>query len=495
MQKDESYLLQKYWKILKLIRKITIHKKNTVMSQKNINNISEVQAQFDGKKYYMPSFYRINLGVLADFMDVPNIPFGSYSAFFHEYIHYLQDVTTMYGMMVLGTTTYYIRDVASRFSMKNCTFDVPQHLTQGRSDYGLLNANLRNIYKGSSINPMRKDVDILEYKIENVQLDSKEIERVLVTCIDNTTGESFTFYLGGNILCEGMAYMVQRKCYDDVYIQNGVSPLKLSDYPYLINFDLASLIYPEISDQWELLVGIADISLLTYNAGLTYVRLLEHLRDSHFFERYNKTNMYSIFDDLYNEGHKFINWHLSRFKKVQDYSYNEMREYFKMPIATEINDWISRIWAKAYELREKAPHYIIDLMLANEGDVRSNKIFCEILLGMGTPLVINGDDEGTVIPPQGFTPSPDFMPGLMWAVDEIGRIFDGRPEAVPCQLYDYCKKSAVSHTSQNPHLSRTKVDDRCLTSPWSRSQDDNALCPVAAIWKHWGLKNCQPKWK
>ena len=465
------------------------------MSQKNINNISEVQAQFDGKKYYMPSFYRINLGVLADFMDVPNIPFGSYSAFFHEYIHYLQDVTTMYGMMVLGTTTYYIRDVASRFSMKNCTFDVPQHLTQGRSDYGLLNANLRNIYKGSSINPMRKDVDILEYKIENVQLDSKEIERVLVTCIDNTTGESFTFYLGGNILCEGMAYMVQRKCYDDVYIQNGVSPLKLSDYPYLINFDLASLIYPEISDQWELLVGIADISLLTYNAGLTYVRLLEHLRDSHFFERYNKTNMYSIFDDLYNEGHKFINWHLSRFKKVQDYSYNEMREYFKMPIATEINDWISRIWAKAYELREKAPHYIIDLMLANEGDVRSNKIFCEILLGMGTPLVINGDDEGTVIPPQGFTPSPDFMPGLMWAVDEIGRIFDGRPEAVPCQLYDYCKKSAVSHTSQNPHLSRTKVDDRCLTSPWSRSQDDNALCPVAAIWKHWGLKNCQPKWK
>mgnify|MGYP003400652452 FL=1 len=166
-----------------------------------------------------------------------------------------------------------------------------------------------------------------------------------------------------------------------------------------------------------------------------------------------------------------------------------------MPIATEINDWISRIWAKAYELREIAPHYIIDLILANKGDVRSNKIFCEILLGMGTPLVINGDDEGTVIPPQGFTPSPDFMPGLMWAVDEIGRIFDGRPDAVPCQLYDYCKKSAVSHTSKNPNLSSTKVDDRCLTSPWSRSQDVNALCPVAAIWKHWGLKNCQPKWK
>ena len=120
-------------------------------------------------------------------------------------------------------------------------------------------------------------------------------------------------------------------------------------------------------------------------------------------------------------------------------------------------------------------------MLANNGDVRDNKIFSAILLGMGTPLVINGDDEGTVIPPEGFKQSDDFMPGLMWAVDEIGRIFDGRPEAVPCQLYDYCRKSAESHTSKNPSLSITKVDDRCVTSPWSRSQDDNALCPVAAI--------------
>lgn len=383
--------------------------------------------------------------------------------------------------MVLGTTTYYIRDVASRFSKKTCTFDIPQHLTTGRNDYGLLNADLRNIYKGSSINPMRKDVDTLKYDIQKVQIGGKEIERVLVSCKDNTTGENFKFNFGGNILCEGMTYTVQRKCYDEVYIQNGESPLKLSDYPYLINFGLASLIYPEIADKVELLVGIADISLLTYNAGLTYVRLLEHLRDIHFLERYDGSNMLSIFDGLYDEGHKFVNWDISRFKHVQDYSFNEMQDYFKMLIAKEVNDWISRIWAKAYQLREIAPHYIIDLMLANNGDVRDNKIFSAILLGMGTPLVINGDDEGTVIPPEGFKQSDDFMPGLMWAVDEIGRIFDGRPEAVPCQLYDYCRKSAESHTSKNPSLSITKVDDRCVTSPWSRSQDDNALCPVAAI--------------
>lgn len=466
------------------------------MDKQDNDHINEVQRIFDGKKYYMPSFYRINLGVLADFMDVTNIPFEFYSAFFHEYIHFLQDVTTMYGMMVVGTTTYYIRDVASRHSLKNERFDVPQKLTEGKGDYGLLNANLRKKYKGSSINPMRKDVDILKYEVKNVCPESPQLETVIVTCKDNTTGKIFDFEFGGNILTEGMAYIVQRTCYDKVYADNLCDPLVLSDYPYMINVGLAYEIYPEIVAYMELLAGVADISLLTYNAGTTYVKLLEHLRDIKFLEHHNEENMVNIFDDLYDEGHRYINWDINNFKAVQDYTYNELMEYFKMPIAQELNDWIKRMWEKAYELRSIAPHYIIDLMLSDRGkDVRENRVFSTIYRGLGTPLIINGDDEGTIVPPEGFKPSDDFMPGILWAVDEIGRIFDGHPLAVPCQLYEYCKRSSKNHESENPYLSQTKVDERCKREPWARSQDDNALCPVAAIWRNWGLRNCVPNWK
>lgn len=151
----------------------------------------------------MPSFYRINLGVLADFMDIPNITFSSFSAFFHEYIHFFQDVTTMYGIMALGTTTYYIRDVTSRLTNRKCTFDVLQCLSKGEADYGLLNANLRNIYKGSQIIPIRKDV-YFRYEIKSELIEKQTVERVLVTSHDNLSGEEFSFYFGGSILCEGI---------------------------------------------------------------------------------------------------------------------------------------------------------------------------------------------------------------------------------------------------------------------------------------------------
>ena len=75
---------------------------------------AEIQEAFDGRNYYIPSFFRIKLGVFANFMDVPNIPYGSFAVFFHEYVHYLQDVTTLYGLMNLSVTTYFVRSVAHK---------------------------------------------------------------------------------------------------------------------------------------------------------------------------------------------------------------------------------------------------------------------------------------------------------------------------------------------------------------------------------------------
>ncbi|MBP7359633.1 MAG: hypothetical protein KA955_09920 [Prevotella sp.] len=460
----------------------------------NANSIGQIQEQHDHNKYYVPSFFRINLGHIADFADISNIPFGVFSAFLHEYVHFLQDITTLYGLMVLGNTTYYIRDVASRLSGKKGGFTVPKKLSNSRRDFGYSNSILEKLYKGELIKPMRNNVKILSYEIKHCSIDYPKLESVVVNCRDNTE-EPFSFLFGGNILTEGMAYMIQRLCYDSVYVKEGVPLLDLSDYPYMIDYYIANTIYPELAVYKELIIGIADISLLTYNPGLTFVRFMEKLRDEKFLEKYTEENMHLIIDDLYDKGHKFVNWSLDRFKQVQDNTFAQMTEYFKMPIASELNDWVQKMWNQAFKLRELAPHYILDLILANNGDVRTNQIFISIYRGIGTPLIINGDNEGFISPPQGFAPSADFMPGFMWAVDEISRIFSKQEIAVPCQLYDYCNQSSRDHETTNPYLRQTKTDDRCKQNPWIRALDDNALCPVAAIWRHWNLKDCYPEWQ
>lgn len=68
-----------------------------------------------------------------------SIPFGAYSLFFHEYIHYIQDITTIYGLMNLDIIAYYIQDVASRIGKEgNMEFKIPQDL-EPREDYGVSN--------------------------------------------------------------------------------------------------------------------------------------------------------------------------------------------------------------------------------------------------------------------------------------------------------------------------------------------------------------------
>jgi hypothetical protein len=466
---------------------------NRIM-ESNANSIGQIQEQHDHHKYYVPSFFRINLGHLADFGDISNIPFGVFSAFLHEYVHFLQDITTLYGLMVLGNTTYYIRDVASRLSGKKGGFTVPKELSNSRRDFGYRNSILEKLYKGELIKPMRKNIKILSYEIKHNSTDYPDLESVVVNCIDDTETKPFSFLFGGNILTEGMAYMIQSLCYDSVYVKEGVPLLDLSDYPYMIDYDIAKIIYPELAAYKELIIGVADISLLTYNPGLTFVRFMEKLRDEKFLGKYSKENILLIIDDLYDKGHTFVSWSLNRFKKVQDNTFAQMTEYFKMPIALELNDWVQKMWKQAFILRKLTPHYILDLILANNGDVRTNPIFVSIYRLIGTPLIINGDNEGFISPPKDFVPSADFMPEFMWAVDEISRIFSKQKIAVPCQLYDFCNQSSRNFETTNPHLRQTKTDDRCEQSPWIRALDDNALCPVAAIWRHWNLKDCYPEW-
>lgn len=450
--------------------------------------ILNLQEVYDGKNHYMPSFFRIKLGVMADFMDVANIPFGSFAAFFHEYVHYLQDVTTLYGLMNLGNVVYYVRDAAARVGqMPKGEYDVPIELDPDKGDAGYQNFILRKFYNGSSINPKHKEVSLLDYDVKKTQVNGSEIETVVLFCISKETGEEFAADFGGNVLTEGMAFMAECWCNNKMYEENGLEYPYPSEYPYMINWLVAKRIYPELAKEVVMMVALADLSLLTFNCGLTYVRLLEHLRDIQFMQSVTKDNYLESIDRLYEIGHAFINWDMRRFKDIQKQVLDEVKYYFRMPIASELNDWIKRVWEKAYELRQKAPHYMTDIMFCNEGNVRSNRVFCAVYLGLGTPLIINGDDEGAIVPPQGFVPSENFMPGLYWAIEEIARILSGSSKALPCQLKDYCIRSNQEEGHSLP------VDGRCDDGPWLHSNDMDGLCPVGAIWKHWSLQNHWPK--
>ena len=77
------------------------------------------------------------------------IPEGAMGLYYHEYIHFIQDISTIYGLMNISTITYYIQACASSIhkDKNNKKFKVPIILDEiidksNLDDKGLLNLGL-----------------------------------------------------------------------------------------------------------------------------------------------------------------------------------------------------------------------------------------------------------------------------------------------------------------------------------------------------------------
>lgn len=431
------------------------------------------------QSYYMPSFFRIKVGVYDDFTNMLSIPYGAYSLFFHEYIHFIQDVTTIYGLMNLHTITYYIQDVAIRVGKdSNLEFKVPQQLEYRPGDYGFSNFELRPVYMGSPINPKHKKIEILDY--QKIPYPNKEgflTDIIKVTYKNLLIGKTDIFYLGGNHVCEGMAYLCESYVYKPLFEKDGYDYPGADDYPYNVCKLLAKKIYPEFSESDILLVAACDIALMTYHPGLSFVRLLEHLKDIDFLSD-NFSKMLEVIGKLYTDGSAFLKGSHADFSTIQDLVKESVQKNFKCAEFEGNNKWIDVLFQRANILRTNVPQFITDILLFGQGkDVRKNQFFGYVLGMLGTPLIINEEDFGAISLPIHFS-DPTFMPGFFWAINQVLRVFADN-KGIPCELKEHCKRSAAI----DPDI---KVDVRCDTAPWSRCYDKR-LCPFAVIWRHWNL--------
>ncbi|WP_416421151.1 hypothetical protein [Phocaeicola vulgatus] len=435
--------------------------------------------------YYMPSFFRIKVGTYDDFTDMLSIPFGAYSLFFHEYIHYIQDITTIYGLMNLDIIAYYIQDVASRIGKEgNMEFKIPQDL-EPREDYGVSNFLLKKIYMGTPINPKHKNIRIDSYQKRLYEDKDKEISIYIIEVIytDTTTNITSSFELGGNHICEGMAYLCESYVYKPLFENNGYTFHQADDYPYNVCKLLTEQIYPEFAKTDDvLLVAVCDISLMTYHPGLSFIRLMEYLRKIDFLST-SYPKITDAVEELYKKGTTFLKGGHTDFTTIQNMVKEHIHKYFKCDEFIGNNRWIDTIFERANILRTNIPQFITDILIFGKGkDVRQNQFFYQVLGLLGTPLVINEENHGSISLPIHFA-DKTFMPGLFWAINQILKIFSDK-NAVPCELKAHCKQSSAF----DPEI---KVDERCDVSPWNRCNDER-LCPFAVMWKHWNLRNHIP---
>ena len=76
--------------------------------------------------YYIPSFFEMHIDTNIDDLTINQLPIRDMTILFHEYIHFLQDFTTFYGLSAIYTHSEYLHSVVNRiYSNGSTSFLVP----------------------------------------------------------------------------------------------------------------------------------------------------------------------------------------------------------------------------------------------------------------------------------------------------------------------------------------------------------------------------------
>ncbi len=427
-----------------------------------------------GNSYYSPAFFRMKIDGPYDLHDFNEIPNAGLAFYLHEYIHFIQDISTVYGLMNIHNTVYYIQDTASRIGKQSETsFPVPYLLPDDKDDQGYFNHQIMREYRGSPIQPFRKKINVKDVEEIYISHANHRVPFIQITAEDLSEGSEFKFVLGGNHITEGMAFLSEQYVYADLLALEGIV-LPTSDYPYNVVSKLVDRFYPEMSFNIPAIIATCDASLMTYNPGLSFLRCLKHLKAINFLNNdFVASALYTELATLLREGHVSL-------KKVSDTARDLLLKNFKVEHFEGNNIWINLIFDRALKIREDYPDFLIDIL--KPGDLKKNNDFVALRAFLGSPMVINSEYEGTFSLPHRFN-SEKLHLSLFWAINQILRIFTNN-KPLPCEMKSHCERSQLDGGD-------VVVDERCDIAPWSRCVDEK-LCPVGAMWKHWSLGKFEP---
>ena len=436
--------------------------------------MEEQQLDF-GNCYYRPSFFHMKIDLPIDLNNLNEIPEGAFGLYLHEYIHFVQDISTIYGLMNISTINHYIQFCAHKiYNDKKIPFEVPIALIPNTNskDYGYLNFKLRPTYIGTSIKQKSKSISNLSFKIEAFEFEANQfIDIVIVQFTDNHSGEIRSIEFGGNHVTEGMAYLCEQ------YHHKGIID-DADAYPYKIITEIAKIEYPEIVEDESLMITVCDASLMTYHPGLSFIRLLRFLKTKNIHQ--SDSTLVDIYNDCLTE---LKGSHVD-FETLVDNVKSEIKKSFNADYYQDIKDWVDTIFDRIKIFRNQVPTFVNDMVIY--GKPKQNQFFAFFLRMIGSPIVLDGDFNATISLPQGFNPtSPNFSPAIFWAINQILKVFY-KDTLSPCELMEFCKNS----NSVDPNIN---VDENCSKSPWLKSTEPN-LCPFAQIWHHWALKDYAPKY-
>ncbi len=434
---------------------------------------------------YLPGFFRMKLEFPFNEsrFALNNLPKRSQAAFFHEYIHFLQDISTFWALNNSYVYSEYIHLAC------NVIYRQPEGkaLLPIKAAFDATNVAANQWVVKNTIGDYEEidNLFIQKYKTKKVKCPfiSPYVRKLTKVILHIQGNKKIEF--GARAIMEGMAYMIEKRI-----APGGRNP---KEYPYLAAEYLAKFIYPEFADDDLRLIALCDTSLLFTQPGKIFVETLLYYKKTAslpspeiIYQRFYNTPMLSMGQTSYLHKSYFdfatlVAERLKLYLNSTPYTfpiglYGSLIGVQPL-VAQECYDFrraIDNLIGFGIVIRQREPYFY--LKLTTGGETSDNPWLRYAINTTGFPLIEDVNHDYYKIPSSVIT--KDAM-DFFFAIEQINNTFEKGQDI--CEMTEIC---GHSKGVQPP------VDDRCYMAPWSRI-GDTKLCPYAFLWKHWNLAKRQ----
>jgi len=400
---------------------------------------------------YLPAFFFIKVNTNDSLIEIEQCSKHTKSTYFHEYVHFLEDLFTLFGLRNINYMVNVIYAI-NKESLKLDEIIYPLTITDNEI---LTQKELFTFYFGTyilSYDPLL----ITGYSItpNNSVPGFEYVECVEIETISIGIGRD-SFYFGAFSILESISHIIERSIF-------GFS--STLNFPYNIVDLILDSLFPDLNLTPELRLALCEESLNSGHPGRTFFTILERIKaDKLNFKSPAEFHSYCQLQFFLQDENKVkfsIPFALeSETKKSQ----SNLKTYFKDEKIIRINSWIDFIFNKIKLIRKQKFHFY---KLYNDKDY-----FVGIMNELGTPLVANNDNYYFQNPK---IDQSDCDISIFLAIRELMMISLG--EQHHCELKQRCQ-------SVNAEL----VSEFCDTAP-HENRKRPLKCDLAALMYLWGLK-------
>jgi hypothetical protein len=400
---------------------------------------------------YSPGFMGITINSAQSLNDyLVNDDTG---VFFHEYVHFLQDIYTTYGIANFSKLLNQIR-VFYHHNKTTEMIEIP-YLSFEYSTQDINNQLFSKYLQYINYETDRCEIISIQ-EIRDATISARPVMQYVA---ELKSGKSI--YLGTICILEGMAQLLQ-----DVNYPNSRN---IKMIPYDLVPSIAHFIAPNITISSSQLIILCEISLFYFNSMEVYINLLEEIQKTPRLALLANQDFYSYFYQILK-----VRGEDNQVRSLRDeYHYQveklitSINDVFKSEMYDELRNWLLHI----LQFADSSMHDGTESVFIRLANPENGKIFYfELLTNLGFPPTLNQEGEMYIDNKLHSLASHSLI--------AIRAVFDVLSNAErKCHLKECCLAG-----------DKWVVTDECSSNPWNRKLDDGELCPFCAVWKTFGLE-------